>query len=170
VARIDALPESEDVMARPTSLTPEVHKSIVENVRKGVFIETAAAAAKVHRASVYNWMKRGDSENAEEPYASFVIEVLHARAMYEIDTLDKIDNARPGVPGVSGADQWTNHAWRLERLDPAKYSGRVRATVDEMVEQAMRRLASVLDDDSLEKARAALRPDPQSGSATDARH
>jgi transposase len=159
-------------MARPTSLTPEVHKSIVDNVRKGVFIETAAAAAGVHRSSVYKWKTRGESEGADEPYATFALDLMKAEAENEIAQLDALLNAQPAIPGEGGrgADVWTNKAWYLERRYPAKYSGKVRATVEEIVENAMRRLASVLDADSLEKARAALRPDPQSGSATDARH
>ncbi len=143
---------------RPTSLTPEVHKSIVENVRKGVFIETAAAAAGVHRSSVYAWKKRGEEEDADEPYASFALDLMKAEAENEIAQLEALLNAR-------GADVWTNKAWYLERRYPAKYSGKVRATVEEIVEGAMKRLASVLDADNLEKARAALRPDPGASSA-----
>lgn len=156
---------------RPTSLTPEVHKAIVANVRKGVWVETAAAAARVHKASVYNWIKWGSAEDAEEPYLSFALDVMQARAEKQIECIVALLSARAGIPGVANADVWTNLAWFLERTDPAAWSGKVRATVEETVEQAMRRLASVLDADSLEKARAALRPDTGASSAdSTARH
>lgn len=155
---------------RPTSLTPEVHKAIIDAVRAGNFLSTAAAASGVHRNTVYGWLARADAEDADELYVTFAREYLKADAENEMARVEAILSAKPGIPQVSGPDVWTNHAWYLERRYPAKYSGKVRATVEEIVEGMMRKLAAVLDADNLEKVRDATRPDPGPGSATEARH
>lgn len=148
---------------RPTSLTPDVHELIVKAVRAGNFLETAAAAAGVHRTTVHLWIQRGEKDEADEPYATFALEVVQARAFCEMERVANIIDAKPGVPGVSGADIWQKDAWWLERHRPAQYSGKVKATVEEMVDGLMRTLASVLDADSLEKVRHALASRQDSG-------
>ena len=49
-------------MARPTSLTPDVHARIVNAVRAGAFWREAAAFAGVSHHSLYNWVERGKAE------------------------------------------------------------------------------------------------------------
>jgi transposase-like protein len=44
---------------RPSSLTPQVHDQIVDAIRRGAYIETAAQAAGVTKKSFYQWLKIG---------------------------------------------------------------------------------------------------------------
>lgn len=155
---------------RPTALTPEVAKTIVTAVRKGLPHGVCAALAKVHRNSLYNWMERGEKDEAEEPYASFAIEVRHAEALWQEEIWDKIANARPGIPGVSGADLVSNLQWMMSVRFPRSYHGNVRANTEASVEEIMKRIVEVLEPASLEKVRAALSTDPGSRSAAEPRH
>jgi hypothetical protein len=125
---------------QPTKLTPEVQAAIVAALEKGNYRVTAAAAAGVHRNSLINWEKWG--EEGKEPYASFVTAMQRAEAKAEMALLEAIDNARPGVPGVSGADVWTSKAWILERRYASRWCARVKQQVQEEVGQLTAKLKS----------------------------
>lgn len=111
---------------RPTSLTPEVQRSIITSVRRGNFRMTAAAAAGVHRNSLLSWEKRGDE--GEEPYASFAIALQQAEAKAEMALLRKVRTAKPGV------DLWQTAAWMLERRFASRWCARVKQQVAENVD------------------------------------
>lgn len=117
---------------RRTSLTPEVHKTIVAAVRRGNFRGTAAAAAGVHRSSLFNWEKRGEA--GEEPYASFMADLQQAEAKAEMNLLRKIRQARPGV------DVWQTSAWLLERRWPSRWCARIKQQVAENVDALLTKL------------------------------
>jgi len=42
-------------MARPTKLTPAVQKKIVDAIKAGNYMETAAAYAGISKQTLYNW-------------------------------------------------------------------------------------------------------------------
>lgn len=44
---------------RPTKLTPDIQSRIVELVKKGNYIETAALAVGIDKATLYRWLKAG---------------------------------------------------------------------------------------------------------------
>ena len=51
-------------MGRPTKLTPEVHERIANAIRRGNYIETAAALAGISKVALYDWLHRGAAELA----------------------------------------------------------------------------------------------------------
>lgn len=143
-------------MSRPTSLTPEVQATIVKYIKAGNYRSTAAAAAGVHRNRLAEWEKRG--ETGEEPYAEFAVALQAAEAQCEIDLLAEIRSARPGVPGVTGADLWTKTAWIMERRFASRWCARVKQQTAENVDaltaklkadpELHRRVVDVLDQES----------------------
>lgn len=116
-------------MGRPTSLTPEVQRAICLSLRGGNYRETAAQAAGIHRNTLRSWVQRGEA--GEEPYAEFLCALEKAEACGERKLLR---NIRKGVDG------WQSQAWILERRWPGRWSGRVRVTVSDHVDQLTAKL------------------------------
>jgi hypothetical protein len=95
---------------RKTALTPQVHATIVEALRRGNTREDASAIARITSRTLRNWMSRGEAEDAEEFYASFAADVLEAETDARTKMIDEIRLA-------AGKD-WKAAAWYLERRDP----------------------------------------------------
>lgn len=98
---------------RPTKLTPEVQEKIISVIRKGNYIETAAAYAGISKQTLYNWLKQG----ARQPngvYGRFVQAVEQALAESEMADLARIEQA-----AMDG--HWQASAWRLERRFPKRW-------------------------------------------------
>ena len=49
---------------RPTKLTPEVHRKIIEILRLGYSLETAAEYTGIAHTTIYQWLCRGKQETA----------------------------------------------------------------------------------------------------------
>src|SRR5690242_14094039 len=88
---------------RPLELTPELSDRIVEAIRLGNYLETAAALAGVTSKSVRNWLRRGTKGN-DPIFVAFAQAVLCARATAEQQALERI----------SSDPSWQAQAWRLE--------------------------------------------------------
>jgi transposase len=110
-----------------TKLTPELQALVVEALNSGNYIETAAAYAGIHEATVYRWLERGrierarlsDDDGAEEdpeetPYREFCEAVEKTRANAEVRSLALIQKA-----AMDGT--WQASAWYLERSYPRKW-------------------------------------------------
>lgn len=122
-------------MARPTKLTPDVQKRIVQGIQLGATYELAAQAAGISYNSFNNWMNRGKAEierrqsprvkegteqwQAEQPFVEFLEEVKRAEGLAVIGWLATIQRA-----AVSG--NWQAAAWKLERRYPEDYGRQVR--------------------------------------------
>jgi transposase len=100
-----------------TSFKPEVTERIVEFVRAGNYIETAAKAAGIHKATYYSWMTRGEKaaeaiskgdpvSNEEAAFADFYNHVSQAEAIAETDAVAAVREADRG---------WQAHMTYLER-------------------------------------------------------
>ena len=61
---------------RPSKLTPENTQRIADLVRVGNYLETAAAAASVHRVTLHRWLRRGQEEESGPFPAGFVLRSL----------------------------------------------------------------------------------------------
>lgn len=142
---------------RPTSLTPEVEKAILDAITAGNYRATAATAAGVHRNTIINWEVRGAT--GEEPFASFLCALEKAEAIAEINLLNAISNAQPAVtgPGGSGADLWQAKAWMMERRWPKRWAQRVRAAVNEELDALISRLQQRLEPEIFRKVIDATR-------------
>ena len=116
-----------------TKLSPELQALVVEALNSGNYIETAAAYAGIHEATIYRWLERGrierarlsDDEDAvpdpeETPYREFCEAVEKTRANAEVRSLALIQKA-----AMDGT--WQASAWYLERSYPRKW-GRFERT------------------------------------------
>jgi len=114
---------------RPTDLTPEIQKTIVDALLAGAYIETAAAIAGISKVTFYKWARRGSREKRrlekrrrarpskrELPFISFVNAIKEAMAKSELADVLRIAKA--------SQTQWQAAAWRLERKHPGRWGRR----------------------------------------------
>ena len=93
-------------MGRPTKLTPDVHKKIVNLIKAGNYNDIAAQAVGITEQTFYGWMKRGEA--GESPYFEFFQAVKEASAFSEAHYLELIRKAAKET-------SWQASAWFLER-------------------------------------------------------
>jgi len=142
-----------------TKFTDEAAQQIVDVIRAGNYIETAAAYAGVHKDTFYEWMKQGRHALAmtasrrsanQRRLADFVADVDQAVAAAEVRDL--------AIIGAAAPNAWQAAAWRLERKHPEKYSRRERvemtgadggpvevANVEGAAERLRQKLAPVIE-------------------------
>ena len=112
---------SDNGRGQPTKLTPEIQKTICEELRVGSYVETAVVIAGIHRSTFYRWLKRGEEGDPE--YVEFCDTVKKAIAEAEIDAVKRIRDA--------GKNTWQAVAWWLERRFPHKWGRHERPVIDE---------------------------------------
>lgn len=104
-------------VGRPTKLTKKTQEKIIEFLRNGAYVETAALAAGVAKATFYNWLKEGNKEKEQKIdgiYSRFLDAIDEASAKAEVaDVLRITQAAQNGI--------WQASAWRLERKFPEKW-------------------------------------------------
>jgi transposase len=105
-------------MPRVSKLTDATQKSIVDAVRAGNHIKTAAAAAGVGLRTVYDWLERGEKE-PDSVYADFALALNAACAEAEMEMLASV---RAGGPAARG------NAWALERRFPKHWGSEMGKT------------------------------------------
>lgn len=93
-------------MGRPSKLTPEIQEKIVQAIRAGNYIETAAAYAGIDKTTLYDWLKRGARAKTGK-YREFSNAVEKALAEAEVRDVAIIAKA--------AEKHWQAAAWRLER-------------------------------------------------------
>lgn len=103
-----------------TKLTPEITEIICQYIEKGNSYETAAQAVGICRPTIYNWMKRGESE--EEPFLQFLQSIKKAKAKSEIRHIEVIDKAME--------KNWQAAAWWLERSNPQGWGNRTEQKIE----------------------------------------
>jgi transposase len=110
-----------DAVKKPgpkTSLTPEMQGRVIDAIRAGNYLDTAAAYAGIHRSTLHDWLKRGRSKNPEEPFASFVEAVEEA--------MGKAETRFVALIAEAAQTTWTAAAWWLERRYPDRWGRRER--------------------------------------------
>ena len=134
----------------PRKLTPEKHKTIINNILLGCTLETAAMAAYISDRILDTWLAHGRAEleadpEADGPCARLVRDQQVAVAKFERDTLGMIQAAAP--------NNWTAGAWMLERKFPEKYAkvDRVRLSGDELNDKPVQISEREAKDKLLEK-------------------
>jgi len=100
-------------VGRPSSLSPAVAATIIEAMRAGNFLETAASLAGVGVSTVRNWIRAGH-RGTKQALAEFARDIAQARAEAEIADLNHIRND----------PSWQAAAWRLERRHPKRWGRR----------------------------------------------
>ena len=102
-------------MGRPCKLTLELQNQIVDAIKAGAYVETAAAYAGVSKVTLYDWMKRRRRDEGKK-FVDFLNAVEKALAASEIRDVMTITKA---------ADlHWQAAAWRLERKNPSRWGRR----------------------------------------------
>ncbi len=99
-------------MGRPTKRTPEVEAKIVEAVRGGNYVETAARYAGIAPPTFYEWQAK---------FPDFAELVKNARAEAEARNVTIIQQA--------ARTQWQAGAWWLERSFPDRFGRKDRLEV-----------------------------------------
>ena len=100
---------------RPTKLTRNVHEAIVESVRNGNYIETAARAAGIHPDTLRNWRARGEEGGRRNaPFIEFFGALTRAEAEAEERAVKAL--------GDAFADDWRAASEYLRRRHPDRWS------------------------------------------------
>jgi hypothetical protein len=111
-------------MSRPTKLTPQLQELLVEQIKKGNYIETACGVVGINKQSYYNWLGRGKKAKSGK-FFDFFDAIKKAEDFAEAYLLQQI---------LSAADnqekpQWQAAAWMLERKHPDKWGRKERLDV-----------------------------------------
>ncbi len=91
-------------------LTPEITKSIADDLALAIPFETACGRAGVPVPTAYEWRRRGEA--GEEPYNDFAITVTRARC----EAVRLLT-----VRALAGGKGSSNATWFLERRYPKDY-------------------------------------------------
>lgn len=133
---------------RPIKLTPDIQQKIVEAIKMGNYIETAAAFAGISKNTLYEWLKRGAREKeriagtnrkpkaSEAPFVRFSDVVEKAMADAEVRDVLIIANA--------AKENWQAAAWRLERKYPDRWGRADRFRQDQNNNAALNALAAAI--------------------------
>lgn len=99
---------------KPTALTLEVQRAIVEAMALGSYFEPACKAAGVSRYCVDYWRRlyEAGAEHAQK-YADFFTALAKAGAIAERRAIEAIQD---------GAPAWQSRAWFLERRYPQRWA------------------------------------------------
>lgn len=124
-----------DLGGRPTKLDDEMQEKLVQAIRAGNYMETAAAFAGISKDTLYRWLRRGarerkrleDDEDAilnpeEAPFVRFSYSIEKAQAESEVRDVSLI--------GKHAEYTWQAAAWRLERKFPARWGRKPMGNTD----------------------------------------
>ncbi|GGA31944.1 hypothetical protein GCM10007416_00600 [Kroppenstedtia guangzhouensis] len=112
-------------MARPEKLTPELQQKVVDAIRMGNYIETAAAFSGISKDTLYRWLKQGRRAKRGK-YREFSDAVEKALAESEMRDV--------AVIATAAKENWQAAAWRLERKFPDRWGRRQK--VDAQLEHS----------------------------------
>ena len=114
---------------RPSILNEEMANAIIDLLKRGNYLATAAAYVGITPASITAWVRKGNTlsfeaedrelDETEQLFVWFAVEVEKARAWAEIKSVEKIRQA--------ANETWQAAAWYLERTNPRDW-GRVSRT------------------------------------------
>jgi transposase len=129
-------------MARKTKLDAVRQKKIVEALRDGNFVTTAANLAGVDDDTVHRWVKRGREEAAEGQqtiYTRFVEDFDRATA--------EAESTHVAVLKAAARDgEWRASSWWLERRFPDRWGDRQRIDLNAKVATTWLELMNSTDD------------------------
>src|SRR5579862_9343198 len=102
---------------RPSKLTPENAQRVLDCIRAGNYLETAAAYAGISKSSLFSYLRRGNRQRRGK-YRDFLEAVERALAESEIRDVLTVERA--------SKTDWKAAAWRLERKFPARWGRRMQ--------------------------------------------
>lgn len=92
-----------------------VGDAVINCIKVGAFVETAAIAAGISKRTYYNWLRRSKDPNASEPLKAWGKEIRKAFSQSEVFCLTVISSA-------AKSNVWQAAAWLLERRIPERYA------------------------------------------------
>lgn len=104
-------------MGRPTKFSEERAQAMLEALRGGNYIETAASYAGIDDSTYRRWLQREEPE-----FRAFRAAVKKAQADAEVRNVGIVLKAAP--------THWQAAAWWLERSFPDRYGRRTRIDAD----------------------------------------
>ena len=107
-------------MARPTKLTAEVQKRVVDAVEYGATYEFACLYGGIGYSTFREWMLHGESDEADgldTPFTEFLEAIKMAEGKAVVKWLLLIEAAAD--------EHWQAAAWKLERRYPAVFGRKV---------------------------------------------
>jgi len=106
-------------------LTPEVSKKICNLVRVGNYLDTAAAACGVTRATLHRWLRIGNKDlemGRKTVHSRFVNRVHRVMAESELLSLAMLND--------HGLKSWQAVAWKMERRFPERWGKSYKAEIE----------------------------------------
>lgn len=133
-------------MARPCSYTDAVGQKIIDATREGLPLVHAAGAAGVGVRTVYDWLKRGEAEDApdtDEPLVVFA-------GLYRSALADYVRDALRGITAARNAElDWKADSWKLSKRCPGEFGDRQVIEHQGSEERPVRHVVDVTSDDLL---------------------
>jgi hypothetical protein len=99
-------------MGRPSKLTAERQKILVQRISEGNTVETACAFCNLNPDTFYDWMKRG--AKPDSVFSEFSDAIRKARAEAESWHIANIT--------THAEKSWAASAWWLERSNPDRWA------------------------------------------------
>ena len=121
-------------VGRPTKLTPELQRVIVQALRAALYVETACDIAGISKDTFYNWLRQGQ----EKPYGK------HGRFS---DAVKKAQAEAEGrlIGHLLQDGTWQSKAWILERKFRSRW-GRSLTVYDQRYDDEAPNMAKDMDD------------------------
>lgn len=140
-------------MARhPKGSSPKLTLKLIEEIslllKKGCYVETAAAACGISKDTFYRWLRKGKNDELNTLEKKLSDAIMVSMAESEVRDLEILEKAAQGTPDVLDRDEegnvmsdsagrpivleyglapnWKVSAWRLERKFPSKWGRRVK--------------------------------------------
>jgi transposase-like protein len=136
---------------RPSKLTPELQRRVVEGIELGMPLEHAAMAVGIGESTLHRWVQQGGEEAGA--YREFREAVREARARRTKKLLKHVWRAMEDKASSSGLQRgdW-KAAWKaLETLEPKDFGLKVRVQVVEELDGLLEELERVLPVEWYEK-------------------
>lgn len=137
---------------RPSKLTPETQKRILEALSVGTTYELACQYAGISYETFRRWMNTGEDAKTGQ-FRAFYEAVKEAEGRAVVGWLAKIEQA-------ASAGNWQAAAWKLERRYPSEFGRKDRIDITHSVREYANRLANELGldpDDVVAEAEAILK-------------
>jgi transposase len=127
---------------RPTVLTDELSERICGYVRRGNYLETAAACSGISKDTLFRWLREGARDSLAgkvTDLSRFSDSINAASAKSEITLLGIIRRAalgsnfkdpETGAVKIIERGQWQAAAWTLERTKPDKFALKTKSELE----------------------------------------